>query len=335
MKIILVLLLCFLTLSVYPVYGASEEKIIPLPELNQPRFIAIDGNRLFISEQFVIYIYSLEDNRLIKKFGSQGEGPQEFKYGTMMNLYSDGLAVISYGKISYYTRDGDYIKENRTPIHFYPGAKILTKDLFVSLKNYVEPQKSLWILDANFKPIIEVYKEKIVHRKEEFFANFWMFTAAENKIFSVKESEFQVGIYDTNGKEVASISREYKRVKFPQGFKEEIFQYINSINTSEETRQRMKKILIFPDFLPAISNLFYFDNKIYINTFAREKDNNEFFVYTTDGEFIERILLPITPVYNGYMFFYPYYIKDGKLYQLIENENTDCWELHISALKPE
>ncbi len=163
-----------------------------------------------------------------------------------MNLFPDGLAVISYGKISYYTRDGEYIKENRAPIHFYPGARVLSRDLFASLKNYVEPQKSLWILDANFKPIIEVYKEKTVHRKEEFFANFWIFTAGENKIFSVKETEFQVGIYDTNGKEVASISREYKRIKFSQGYKEEIFQYLKSKNPSEETHQRMRKLLIYP-----------------------------------------------------------------------------------------
>jgi hypothetical protein len=162
-----------------------------------------------------------------------------------------------------------------------------------------------------------------------------MFTAAENKIFSVKEREFQVGIYDTDGKEVASISREYKRIKFPQVFKEEIFQYIDSINTSEETQQRMKKFLVFQDYLPAISGLSVSGSKLYISTFAWEKDKGEFFVYTTDGEFIERILLPITPVYNGYMFFYPYKINDGKLYQLIENENTETWELHISALKPE
>ncbi|HLP59554.1 MAG TPA: hypothetical protein VK186_12020 [Candidatus Deferrimicrobium sp.] len=217
-----------------------EEKIIPLPELNQPSHLLIDGNRLFINDQFVIYIYSLEDYTLIKKFGSQGEGPQEFKYGTMMNLYPDGLAVISVCKISYYTRDGEYIKEQRTPIHFYPGARILSKDLFASLKNYVEPKKSLWIFDANFRPITEFYKEKTVHRKEEFFANFWIFTAAENKIFSVKESEFQVGIFDTSGKEVASISREYERIKFSPEHKEDILKLIKSQVQSEEGYQRMK-----------------------------------------------------------------------------------------------
>lgn len=335
MKKILVLLLCFLTWSVYPVHGVQGEKIIPLQELNQPSHLLIDGNRLFINEQFAIYIYSLEDNHLIKKFGSQGEGPQEFKVSTVMNLFPDGLAVISAGKISYYTRDGEYIKENRTPIHFFPGARILSSDLFASLKNYVEPQKSLWILDANFKPIIEVYREKTIHRKEEFFANAWFFTVGENKIFSVKESEFQVGIYDTCGKEVASISREYKRIKFSPEHKEEILKYLKSQVHSDDAYQRMIKILIFPDFLPAISNIIVSDSKIYIDTFAVDKGKSEVFVYTASGEFIERFFLSHTPVYEGYLFFYDYNIKDGKLYQLIENENTDCWELHISALKPE
>jgi hypothetical protein len=30
---------------------------------------------------------------------------------------------------------------------------------------------------------------------------------------------------------------------------------------------------------------------------------------------------------------YPYYIYNGKLYQLIENEETDLWELHLEEIK--
>jgi hypothetical protein len=201
-----VFLFFFMNWFVYSLNGAGE-KIIPFPEVNKPVRFAVDEERLLINERFSISIYSLEDYSLIKKFGSQGEGPREFKNGAVMHLIPDGLAVISFFKISYYTRDGEYIKEKKTPLHFYPGAEVLTKDLFVSLKNYVELRKSLWILDAEFNPIIEVYKEKTEHKFGEVLGNLWPFTVAGNRIFSVKDNEFQVGIYDTSGKEIASISR--------------------------------------------------------------------------------------------------------------------------------
>jgi len=336
MKVIGLLLLCFFSWSVYTLNGAGE-KIISFPDVNKPSRFAVDGDRLFINEQFTISIYSLADNRLIKKFGRQGEGPQEFKISAVMNLFPDGLAVISYCKISYYTRDGEYIREKRAPLHFYPGARILTKDLFVSLKNYVELRKSLWILDAEFNPIIEVYKEKTKHKFGEFLGNFWPFTAEGNRIFSVKDNEFQVGIYDTAGKEVAHISREYERIKYTPEHKEEFFKHIKAQIPpgNPDAYQRIVKFSIFPECLPAISNLFIANNKIYIGTFGKENGKSEFFVYTTDGKFIERILVPLTPKYDGYMFYYPYTIKDDKLYQLIENGTTGDWELHISGIKQE
>ena len=30
---------------------------------------------------------------------------------------------------------------------------------------------------------------------------------------------------------------------------------------------------------------------------------------------------------------YPYVIKNGKLYQLIENSNKEEWELHVTEIK--
>jgi hypothetical protein len=335
MKMKGLLLLCFLGWSVYTLSGDGE-KIISFPDVNRPSRFAVDGDRLFINEQFTISVYSLADNRLIKKFGSQGEGPREFKFSAIMYLIPGGLAVISYCKISYYTRDGEYIEEKRAPIDFYPGAKILTKDLFVSLKNYVELRKSLWILNAEFNPIIEVYEEKTEHKLGEVMGNLWIFIADGNRIFSVKDNEFQVGIYDTGGKEVGSISREYERLKFTPEYKEEYFKSIKAqIPTgNSDFYQRIEKYSIFPECLPAIRTFFISGNKLYIGTFGRENGKSEVFVYSTNGEFLERILLPLTPMYDGYMFNYPFTIKDGKLYQLIENGTTGNWELHISEFKP-
>ena len=51
------------------------------PDLMRPGRIMVDKDKLYILEFPHIYIYSLDDFRLIKKFGRQGEGPQEFMGG--------------------------------------------------------------------------------------------------------------------------------------------------------------------------------------------------------------------------------------------------------------
>ena len=38
-------------------------------------------------------------------------------------------------------------------------------------------------------------------------------------------------------------------------------------------------------------------------------------------------------MYDGYLFDCPYTIKEGKLYELIENGTTGNWELNISEIK--
>lgn len=55
-------------------------KVAVLPEVKRPAFdIIVDNNELFLVECATIYIYSLTDFKLKKKFGRRGEGPGEFK----------------------------------------------------------------------------------------------------------------------------------------------------------------------------------------------------------------------------------------------------------------
>ncbi len=72
-KIFVFLFLLLLTSVVY------TEKISILKELLQPDGMAIGNGRIYVTEKTSIYIYSLKDFNLIKKFGEKGEGPNEFR----------------------------------------------------------------------------------------------------------------------------------------------------------------------------------------------------------------------------------------------------------------
>ena len=59
-------------------------------------------------------IYSLEDLKLKKKFGKDGEGPKEFKRRANITLTSKYLLVNSIARVTFFTKEGEYIKEVNT-----------------------------------------------------------------------------------------------------------------------------------------------------------------------------------------------------------------------------
>lgn len=63
-----------LLLCVMPLWTDNN---ITLAGLNRPSAIEADQYRLFIVEDTSILIYSLEDFKLLKKFGRKGQGPGE------------------------------------------------------------------------------------------------------------------------------------------------------------------------------------------------------------------------------------------------------------------
>ena len=108
-KILLINLLFFASL-IFP------EKAAVLPEIKSPAFdITVDDNELFMVECATIFIYSLENFKLKKKFGRRGEGPQEFKVHPAEHVglcvQPDSLLVLSGRKMSFFTRDGQFKKE--------------------------------------------------------------------------------------------------------------------------------------------------------------------------------------------------------------------------------
>jgi hypothetical protein len=100
--------------------------VATLDELIYPRRIIVDHNRIYISDYPYIYIYSGTDLKLLKKFGGQGQGPGEVymdaaliherEKGLLFHLTSDGIVVNSMGRLSFFSRQGEF----RRMIRFNP-----------------------------------------------------------------------------------------------------------------------------------------------------------------------------------------------------------------------
>lgn len=302
-RVILVVLIFHFVVLIF------SKKTIPLPDLGIPQTIAIDNNRIFIIQAPEIYIYSLEDFKLLDKFGKKGEGPGEFISSGAWTMYLDILPeeilLSSVSRISFFTKDGNFIrmkKINPMVQTFYRIKPLGNK--FVGVLR--EPEDGLlkswfYIFDSDFKPLKKLSICSTRRRDGKFcpiaqspiLANFDVY---DNKIF-LSENVNKEGIlqvFDNNGKKLYSINNNYEKIKFKKEHKRSyLSQYKKPIE--KEYLERMKHFWIFPEYFPAWQNFLIDNNKIYLQTFKRNKKDseNEFIMLNMDGNLIKKIWIPL------------------------------------------
>jgi hypothetical protein len=325
-----------------PVFG---KKVATFPQMNRPNDVIIDGDCLFISDCPSVYIYSFKDGdiQLKKKFGKEGNGPGEFKKVSAsfkINVQPGYIFVNARRKIAYFTRTGEFIREKNTAAAGYSffalndkiiGRKVVPDNnkLYMTIKMFNSDLKE----ECELTRQLDVIQPGVRNIKAYTVA--LEITAGGNKIFVVPSVDFIVKVFDSQGNPLFTIDdkNRTKRLKVENKHKED---FHNSMRVRFPEYQRFKERVVFPEYFPAIKRhglKYDYDGgneKIYVVTWKKKGPDAECFVYDTKGKFIKRAFLPIKD--QNAVRFYPYQIKDSKLYQLIENENTEEWELHVTPI---
>jgi len=311
-------------------------KVATLPKLVNPASIAMDNNQCYIVEGAAVSIYSLKDFSLIKKFGRVGDGPGEFKTMPALNrghvsisVDPDYILVNSIGKVSLFNKDGTLKEEFKTMsmagwyLHFnnqFAGG-VLTQE---EMKNFV----SLNMYDPELKVQKTVYKVKIAEiakginpvttpRPPQIYA-------FAGRLF-IDGDDDNIHVFDKDGKEQALIKLNYEKIAVSEDDRN---RYLNWYKTDVITKQyfeAIKKMLKFPQYFPAVRAYNVADNKVYVLSYKKKDKKSEMYIYDLKGTYLSRVLLPLAEWDD--ILCYPYTIKDGTLYQLIENED-ETWELH-------
>jgi hypothetical protein len=332
MKKFMLVLVLMSMLFTNPVFAV---KIVPLPQLQKPNTIAVDDNQIYIADGTSIYIYSLKDFSLKKKFGRGGEGPQEFKRKIyIVDIQHDYLVVNSPGKVTYLTKDGKFIKEMKTPpqhIRFRPLGK-----KFTGVSTFVENKvmyQGINIYDENLKK--EKEAARMVHEVQwgkgtSVFAGTKSADTCENKLLIAAERDFLIDVFDENGKKLDPIKKEYKKIKVTNKDKEDVIYFLK---TDPETKYyfEMLKPIKISDYYPAIRQILGADKKVYAVTWKRENGNVEWFIFNIDGRFLKKVFIPLKS--KNVIDLYTFAVKNETCYQLFDNPDTEEWELHITKIK--
>jgi hypothetical protein len=319
----------------FSIYGM---KVTVLTEIRQPKNMAVDATQLYVAENATVYIYSLENFKLIKSFGRKGQGPQEFQtyphIPITIDVSTGKLIVSSIMKISYFTRRGEFIKEVRAhglALYLQPLGDGFLGRSHVNYNGFNHAVVNIY--DAKLNKLKEAYRMKDPYQGQgqgyKVLDKVFVFRAYKDKILVPGEDDATIEVFDLELNKLFSIHLDQERRKLDQKTRERL---THLMKTSPDTKDAYELIrpLIFPAYFPVIASFYVDDDTIYVMTWKKENGSNEFFTYDMKGKFKKRLLIPIK--YETELTAYPMTIKKGKLYQLVENENKEEWEFHVSEI---
>ena len=93
----------------------------------------------------------------------------------------------------------------------------------------------------------------------------------------------------------------------------------------------MKDKIKFPRYFPGVQHFTVADKKVYVLTFRQKNGQNEFIIFDIKGKFLKKAAAPVKEKDPEHLS--PFTIKDGKFYQLVENEEEENWELHAYSFE--
>lgn len=338
-KINIIILLILLTA---PVYTVSAEKAASLPQLLKPEGLVLDKEQLYVGDGTTIYIYSLKDYSLVGRFGKKGEGPQEFitAPNTPLRFHIDGdnLLVCSMRKLSYFSKKGGYIKETAHSI------AMGTADLFpmnggrFAVLGFAMDENafsfSAEIYDKDLKKVKEIKKLPFPIRGQKFkmLDTAIYFQANRDTIFISGERDFIIDAFDNQGIKKFTIKQDYDLLKFTNADKKRSLDFFKTNPATKQFYEIFEKNAIFPSDFPAVRSFFVTDQRLYVQTYRVKDGKTEFYVFDANGKLLEKVRLPIVrsnPMQQIQLITF----SGGKLYQVVENEDEEEWELHIEAVK--
>jgi hypothetical protein len=315
------------------------EKKLTFTELVNPHKIIVEGDEIIIEEFPKIYVYSVKDFKLKHSFGKEGEGPGEFlkRSGYVrlnITVNKDLIFIESNGRLTFFSRQGEYIRQLNSAASGYL-FKPLPNGKLVAHKNVVAantPYKTLNLFNGdNLKLEKQFYRIK--HGTQPGKA-IMLFNKAlrsyvdDNYIYVVGDFDFIIDVFDLEGNPVLKIhKKDYEPLKISEEDKKETHAYFKiALSNYPSLKDRFK----FPENFLAIRNIVFDDKLLYVTTYYRKDDGLECFVFNQNGNFLKKIFLPV--VKENIFREYPYDIYKGKIYQLVENDFKEGWDLHIRKI---
>lgn len=305
---------------------------IELEGLNKPSFLTADDKNLYIVDGTDVKIFSLKDYSKTGEFGKKGSGPGEFQAGrrgsAQITVDAGGKELLIYNarRHLFFTKDGKYIKEkkiNRMTSPLTPFQSGFIGTMFARAENGFQI-KFVW-MDSSYNNVKELAVwTRSRGRGFSPFGQSVKYSAVKDRIFWFDSEKGRIMSADKMGGTVKESELKIEeRVLGDSGIKgiEEYFKMRFGAANFSRFRQRMS----FPENYPSVMRMASDSKYLYIITWNVKGDKREVIVLDSKGSEVKRAYFSLEM--EDTMNIAPYYFKDGKMLQIVENEDSEEWEL--------
>lgn len=348
-RVTLFLVLCSIAFSLYPVQVGS------LPNILRPDNISVIDKELYIIQGSEVFTFSLPNLKLLRKFGKKGEGPGEVPvnpfYLNKVTAYPNYVMIEGINKIVFFTRLGvfknEIIKTSTAYIRSIPfGDNFVVNKIKIDA-NSKTLYNSIFLFDSKFKEIKELFSQE--HFQQPGGKGFRLnpildlptMDVYNNKLYVEDSSRgFIIEIFNLSGNKINIIRKPYEKMSISAEFRKRTLGFIqnDSIIKAQGGWDAIKDKLSvdFPSEFPPIQEMNISGNRIYIQTYKEKSNNIEYIIMDLSGNILKRVYLPrfddvtVTGKLLGARL---HVIYNGKLYNVSEDEENECWVLNILEIK--
>lgn len=343
--ILFVLLLLFFSI-------VFSTKLASLPDLMKPVNIEIDGEKIFVLDGVSVHVYSMSDYRLLTTFGKRGQGPGELvdddEIPLQMRLLDGEIFLNSQTKIIQYSKEGRIIKEKSFP--FVCLQIVPLGEGFAAARFGLDGEGALSInvilYDALLKPVKTLtYLEKDDMSKKRRIViptPYIYLHRADDKLLVTggNHRDFCIEVFDDKGNPLEPVGVPYQRLALSHSFELELIEWLKTDSRFSGVPAEVFQRLFFPSHLPAIRDVMVCNGMpghpgmIFVQTYKIENSLSEFFIFDFKGNLLKKVYLPIpsqSKVKMNHQIMFTFY--NNKYYYLMENLDTEEWEMHGEEIK--
>jgi hypothetical protein len=332
-------------------YSGQTERVFALPELEHPRQVVVEKERVYFVDRRDIVVYYLSDGLFLKKIGKLGQGPGEFATGPhRLSILGDRLIVQDLRSSEWFDLDGNRIggHNDPDPIGFYQFLPVG--------RNFVG-FAWLWNPDGSLAPPSGRIYDSHLKLKRDFFGELPAFPQAppppgsaeppgsrdrllirdygdyavyEDRIYVVDSRRgFSISVFDENGILIREIQHPVDKIKVPKSFVREVVKEWKAAEDWQAEYSHLNPVV--PEYFPAIMDFKVDEGRIYALTPAKKNDLYEIVVMDLEGKILGReFRFPLQPNFEEPFFTgFKYDIEGEKLVWFDYNDKQGIYELHV------
>jgi len=306
-----------------------------LQELVQPYGILLDSNIVYAVEKDSIMAYQLPSGKRLFSFGKTGEGPGEFLSSNNPNplsvsVFDSQLVVNSQGKLSFWTKTGEYTKEKNFSV--LDAEHVLPIDGQRYLADNSKSYGGTWyqriiLLDSEMKEKKELFRTKHRWQGQEtgiaLFLKHFIYCVGDRYIYLPGEEDNEISVYTKDLILQRTITIPKLNHRIGTRSKNLILEEVKPI------RERHPSFPwpVFPEYFPTIATFFVDNDLLYVFPHPLVQGEDSYLCYvfdSNDGKLLHEKKVIIHFYTHRNMF--PVTIKSGMMYQLIESDDEE-WRL--------